>query len=165
MTNMRNESNKRKQEFAHQPPNAKIRPIDIESLEHDFRVCDAYVGFSAEIVRLALLTPTAMTSLVLIAGKDSPAVTIHKLLMTAGPWLISGLCILFVAVALGLIHRYAAADFMSTYIERLRGRGDKGLKTRLRLARRAIFWAPIALALGTLLLGVGICIAAAQPVP
>jgi hypothetical protein len=127
-------------------------------LADDFKVHDAYVAFSAEVVRLALLGLTAIPFLVATVGKHVP---LEKLMRTLEPglfWLASGVGLLAMAIALGLSHRYVAIDYMSTHIEFLRGKIDKEPEWRLTAATFAIGGAAGALALGFCLVVLGVAV-------
>jgi hypothetical protein len=159
---MSNETGRDAERSRHHVHDKRSNEAGAGALEYDFRIHDAYIAFSAEIVRLALLAPAALSFLVVIAGKEATADKIHALILSGAMWFVVGLFLLFAAVLFGLIHRYVATDYMTTYIEFLRGKGNKGLDVRLKISRVAIGAAPLCLALGALLLCVGLGVAVAQ---
>lgn len=94
---------------------------DPRSLDYDFKLHDAYIAFSAEIVRLALLSPVLISFLLVFAGTTPKVEEFAKLLRPAHCSLALGFIAMAIAVCLGLLHRYFATDFMATRVEYLRG--------------------------------------------
>ena len=125
---------------------------DIHDIEHDFKVLDGFVAFSAEIVRLALLSPAVFTFLIALSGEETTLKNFVKIVCPGRSWLIAALVFMALAVSLGLMHRYVATDFMSTYIEKKReGKNMKG-DWRILWSKILIFAAPLCLLIGTSLL-------------
>ncbi len=94
--------------------------MDIKNTEVHFKIHDAYVAFSSEIVRIALLSPLVFPFFMAFAGKDPNAKAVAAVFAPAHFSLSLGLIFMAVAVCFGLVHRYFAVDFMSDYIERER---------------------------------------------
>ena len=91
--------------------------MDIKDTEVDFKIHDAYVAFSSEIVRIALLSPLVFPFFAAFAGKDPDVKAVAAVFAPAHCSLSLGLICMAVAVFFGSLHRYFAVDFMSDYIE------------------------------------------------
>lgn len=128
---------------------------DIRDLDHDFRLLDVYVSFSAEVARLALLGPLALSFLAALAGDASDVETFRKVIAPAGGQLTWSFSFLGGAIAFALLHRYFAIDFMAEHLLVRRDR-EKGSTFWRGIASRAsnacIFLAPACLAVGWCLL-------------
>lgn len=137
-----------------------MSPFD--SLDNDYKLHDAYVAFSAEIVRLALLSPALFTFLVPFFSKDKGLVEFSAQMKPAACSLALGFSAMVAAIFFGLAHRYYATDFMATYIENRRkaGKADpsdrphtKGdTRSRLRAATFSIALSAFSLFVGAALL-------------
>jgi|SRR5882724_3013049 len=120
----------------------------ITDIEVDFKVHDAYVAFSSEVVRIALLSPAAFAFFVALAGEHPTPAAFKALLAPAQCSLSIGFSFMAIAVFLGLAHRYCAIDFMTTYIDNTRdSKGSKG-DWRLVASTIAILAAPTCLVIG-----------------
>jgi hypothetical protein len=89
------------------------------SHEEDFKLLDHYQAFSAEVVRVSLLAIGAVGALYAIKPDDSPL----GLGRTEVKWLFClSLSAFGVAIAISLLHRYVATDFMACQVnlDRLR---------------------------------------------
>lgn len=118
----------------------------------DFKVHDSYVAFSAEVVRIALLSPALFTFLAALASKPEQEQTrVEALACLLWPAICSlgfGFTFMAAAVMFGLAHRYCAIDFMATYIEnRRKGRSFRG-DWRLPASTFTIGASALSLALG-----------------
>jgi len=94
--------------------------MDTKDTEVDFKIHDAYVAFSSEIIRIALLSPLVFPFFAAFAGKDPKQEDVLAVFAPARCSLSLGLICMAVAVFFGLLHRYFAVDFISDYIERER---------------------------------------------
>ena len=129
---------------------------DIQDIEVDFKVHDGYVAFSAEVVRLALLAPTAFAFFIALSGTDATPQTFARLIAPGKAWLISSLAFMALATLFGLCHRYCAIDFMCTLIEMRRKGGSMRGDWRTWGSSVSIFAAPLCLLLGAIFLFVAI---------
>ena len=125
---------------------------DINDLEVDFKVHDGYVAFSAEVVRLALLSPAAFAFFVAFAGKDPTTASFTNLIAPGNCWLVASLLFMAFAVLFGLSHRYCAIAFMAALVEKRRKCGSMAGDWRTWTSSISIFFAPICLLTGTSLL-------------
>ena len=125
---------------------------DGQSLEYDFRLHDAYVAFSAEIVRLAVLAPVAASFLIAFAGDNAGRQALLDLFAPTLAMLRLSFLLLGCAIVFALLHRYFAADFLAEYVEQLRRQSTTTRLTRAsRIARISIALAPTCLAAGWVL--------------
>jgi len=123
---------------------------DTQSLDNDFKIHDAYVAFSAEVARLALLGPVVLSFLVLFAGENPDRAKLVEFLKPGLLWIAWSLLTLGISVSLALGHRYFANDFMAEHIDLLRkNRKDSGWKMfTSKTATFCIVVAPVCLAVG-----------------
>jgi hypothetical protein len=126
--------------------------MDITDIEVDFKIHDAYVSFSAEVVRIALLSPALFAFFVALAGEHPTAETVAKLLAPARCSVTVGFSFMAVAVFFGLAHRYCAVDFMATYIDNARDAKSSKGDWRLAASSFAIWAAPFCLVVGAAML-------------
>jgi hypothetical protein len=133
------------------------------SREEDFQLLEHYQAFSAEVVRVSLLAIGAVGALYAIKPADSPlglGRTEVKCLFYLS------LSAFGVAIALSLLHRYVATDFMACQVnlDRLRLappahkssqeiekeilEEEKARDTASRLAKRTVCVGPLFLAIG-----------------
>jgi len=122
--------------------------MNIDEIDVDWKVHDSYVAFSTEVVRLALLSPTILAFLVILAGEKPNANAVSALLAPVGWSLYAGFFCMAMAVLFGLGHRYFAADYMTTLIEKRRGK-NLANKRLLKIATGCIALAPAFLFLGS----------------
>jgi len=127
----------------------------IDDVEVDLKIHDAYVAFSAEVVRLALLSPAVFALFVVLAGEHPTREALVKVVAPARGTLVAGLCFMAAAVLFGLAHRYLAVDFMATHVYNKR-EGKSSKDWRLPAASLAILAAPACLLIGSVLLFVSI---------
>ena len=97
--------------------------MDIKDTEVDFKIHDAYVAFSSEIVRIALLSPVLFAFFVALAGKDPDhpkLADVKTLIEPIHCSLYWGFIFMALAVLSGLLHRYFAVDFIGNLIDKTR---------------------------------------------
>jgi hypothetical protein len=134
-------------------------PLDQQTVEHDFTMLERYQGFSAELLRLALLGISAIgfgVSKVVFPDKSG-------LSIPEGTKIFLALALLAfcVAAASSLLHRYASADSMSWHLQAMRryAKGDAGEIARADAEARQRFkkfkMSKAALAAASLSLGIG----------
>ena len=125
---------------------------DVQDIEVDFKVHDGYVAFSAEVVRLALLAPTAFAFFLALSGEDAKAQDVARLIAPGQGWLFGSLAFMTFAVLFGLCHRYCAIDLMCVLVEKRRkGESMRG-DWRTWASSISIFAAPFCLTVGAALL-------------
>lgn len=126
---------------------------EINDIDVDFKVHDGYIAFSAEVVRLALLSPAIFAFFVTLAGEHPSIQNFATLIAPAASSFSWGLTFMAAAVLFGLSHRYCAIDFMCTLVEnRRRGVTAEHSPLLLKASTVSIFAAPICLLLGAILL-------------
>lgn len=128
---------------------------DIHELDHDFRLLDVYLSFSAEVARLALLGPVALSFLAVLAGDGSDVDTFRKVIAPASGQLTWSFFFLGGAVAFALLHRYFAIDFLAEHVlvRREPARGSRFWKRLAsRVSKACILLAPACLTVGWCLL-------------
>lgn len=126
--------------------------MNINDPDVDFKIHDGYVAFSTEIVRLALLSPTAFAIFIALAGKDATIATFRKLIEPGQGWLMVSLISMAFAILFALAHRYVAIDFMYALVKAKReGRSLKG-NWRGWSSDWAIILAPLCLLIGAITL-------------
>ncbi len=124
--------------------------------EIDFKVHNGYVAFSAEIVRLALLSPVAFTFFITLAGKDADIHSLRQLIQPSLHYLFASFLFMALAVFFGLCHRYCAIDFMATLVERRRKGGSMSGDWRVVASSASIWAAPFCLFFGASLLFIAV---------
>jgi hypothetical protein len=129
---------------------------DINDVEVDLKIHDAYVAFSAEVVRLALLSPAVFVFFVAVAGEHPNRDAFAKLLAPARCNLVVALSFMAAAVFFGLAHRYWASDYMSTLVRKTRRRESTKGDWRLSACSFAICAAPACLLIGAVFLFISV---------
>jgi hypothetical protein len=147
--------------------------LNDDALAQDWKTCDSYIAYSAELLRISLLAISGLAALCLKINEKSPD-TMSQLLLNFRGSLIA----LILAAGLSLFHRYIAVDSMAFHIESLRRRKRnrpdqtiEGRKIKSDAARvkhqdwfrdllfRAASWMLLAAAL-SLIVGIGLAILA-----
>ena len=129
---------------------------DIQDINIDFKVHDGYVAFSAEVVRLALLAPTAFAFFIALSGENPTPRAFASLIEPGREWLIASLAFMTLSVFFGLCHRYCAIDFMFALVDNQRKGKSMREDWRPRASSVSIFAAPICLLAGAALLFVAL---------
>ncbi len=92
-------------------------PVNNEALQHDWKVCDGYIAYSAELLRISLLAITGLAALCLkVHEKNTNPITMPVSVFR------NAFIALIIAAGLSLAHRYLANDAMAFHIEGLRRR-------------------------------------------
>ena len=86
-----------------------------EAFDCDAKLLDAYIGYSAELLRLSLLAITGITT-VCVTLRPQLKTSFHDLLWSFSLALIA----LFCSSASALAHRFVATDSMAFHLESLR---------------------------------------------
>jgi hypothetical protein len=129
-----------------------------DSLDADWRLCDGYISFSSELLRVSLLALTAIGALLFrILDRNNGAVTSH-----AKCAMIPAVICLLACSTFALLHRYTANDAMAEHIDLLRKRGspkvseeklqriESARNRRLGQSGKLLFAAQIALIFGVI---------------
>src|SRR5690242_13900970 len=122
--------------------------LNANDLDPDFKVHDGYVAFSAEVVRLALLSPAAFALFIALAGKDSTSEAFAKLIGPGRGQLVVSFVFMGLAVFFGLLHRYCASKFMATLVAKRRSGGSMRGEWSTWASTMSIFGAPASLFVG-----------------
>ncbi len=128
--------------------------VGLRDAAHDFRIHDAYVAFSAEVARLALLAPVALSFVIAFVGDKGDLNKVRSLLAPSARWIEPGLFWIGLAIVLAMAHRYFAIDFMAEYLDLARNdrRRSRWMRITSWASRITIVAAPISLAIGWILL-------------
>lgn len=119
--------------------------IDEADYKADQQICDRYIGFSSELLRLSLIAIGGYGALVTLFLKDKP----EYLPALKSSWgLIISMILFCLCSGTTLVHRFFASDAMACYIRLLRliARNDNGeqqkekkeLMKRLVISTRAL---------------------------
>jgi hypothetical protein len=153
-------------------------PLDADALELDWKVCDGYIAYSSELLRVSLLAIGGLAALSLkVHETDTPVTTLPISVFERA------FIVLVIAAGLSLLHRYIANDSMAFHIEALRRRkrdrpelkvdgkiiakSDLDLAIRQEVFRKWLFrlsnWTLIGSA-AALIIGIGLAVSAMQRV-
>jgi hypothetical protein len=136
-----------------------------DNFNDDIALLDRFQSFSAEVLRLSLLSIAALGFLL---DKSPDIVALNR------PWtkraFIAGLVCLGVAIFFALIHRYVSTDSMAWHVEHSRGlaQGEYLFKSKdarnrlLKASTWSILIAPLFLALGAAAVALGFVVALAK---
>jgi hypothetical protein len=115
-------------------------PLDDSALQSDWKACDGYIAYSAELLRISLLAISGLAALCLkVHEKGTNTETIPVSVFR------NSFVALAIAAGLSLVHRYLANDAMAFHIEALRRRkrnrparteNEKEIKSDAVLAKR-----------------------------
>lgn len=95
-----------------------MNEIDETQYSADFRICEGYISFSSELLRLSLLAMGGFGTLVLIKfDKDTPPEFLDKPILFLLSMTFFTLC-----AGAALFHRFYASEAMSWYIAWLRAK-------------------------------------------
>lgn len=85
--------------------------MDEDGLKWDFELLDRYQGFSAEVVRLSLVTLAGFGFFLSIEKGEGERIARSLVLESTSRWLVgAGLVLLVISAATALAHRYVSSD-------------------------------------------------------
>jgi hypothetical protein len=115
-------------------------PLNDGALQSDWKACDGYIAYSAEVLRISLLAISGLAALCLkVHAKNASVETVPVSVFR------DSFVALAIAAGLSLVHRYLANDAMAFHIEALRRRtrnrpehndNGKEIKSDIVLAKR-----------------------------
>jgi hypothetical protein len=95
-------------------------PLVKDALDHDWKICDGYVAYSAELLRISLLAISGLAALCLKVRDIRTGPGTLPLAAFTQPFIVLSL-----AAILSLAHRFIAIDAMAFHIASLRFRRRK----------------------------------------